>query len=104
MGCPKDPNHPSHRISCKELCKFLCDYVDGDLPTDQQHNFRAHVEHCGPCREYLRQYETTIRLSKACMCPGPKPPPVPDEMIQAIMKTLGCGGSGPPARGTQQSN
>jgi anti-sigma factor RsiW len=78
--------HGAH-LSCAEICKFLCDYVDGDLPKDQHARFLQHMGMCPPCKEYMRQYEETIRLSKRCCC-SPKTPPVPPEMVQAILKSL----------------
>ena len=86
--------HDAH-VDCKEICKFLCDYVDNELPTAQRELFIKHMRDCPPCAEYLRQYEHTIRASKRCMCPGHvKPPPLPEGMVKAIMKAMGkcCSG------------
>ncbi len=89
------------RVSCKEICQFLCDYVEGELPVGQCEAFQFHMKECRSCAEYLRQYEGTIRASKRCMCPGHvKPPPVPEDMVTAIMKALGrpcCGPKKPTA-------
>ncbi len=93
MGCPDSKGHSGAGghpgITCKQLCEFLYDFVEGELPADRRESFEAHVKMCPPCEQYLKQYEHTIRMTKRCMCPGvEKPPPVPDDMIKAIMTAM----------------
>lgn len=90
MTCGKGDKHGEEHISCKEICQFLCDYVDHELPAAQRESFLQHMRDCPPCAEYLRQYEGTIKACKRCMCPGhAKPPPPPDDLVNAIMKAMG---------------
>lgn len=90
MTCGKGDKHSEPHISCKEICQFLCDYVDHELPAAQRESFLQHMRDCPPCAEYLRQYEGTIKACKRCMCPGhAKPPPPPDDLVNAIMKAMG---------------
>jgi hypothetical protein len=86
-------------MSCKEICAFLCDYVDGTLATPSRDAFDAHVAACSHCKEYLDTYAETIRLSKRCCCPKLQPPPpLPEDMVAAIVQAAamtprrGCGG------------
>lgn len=84
-------------MNCKEICSFLCDYVDGTLAGPSKIAFDAHVAACSHCKDYLSTYAETIRLSKRCCCPKLQPPPpLPEEMIRAIVaaaaKGGGCGG------------
>jgi anti-sigma factor RsiW len=129
MTCPKNADgSPAKGVpSCKDICEFLCDYLEGDLPESKRAPFAAHLKACPPCAEYLHQYEATIKLARKCMCPeaekvakqvaaagglgampegwdpqacdkikaalASKPPP-PDDMVRAIMKAMGMGGTG----------
>lgn len=86
-------------MSCKEICAFLCDYVDGTLAAQSRDAFDAHMAACAHCKEYLDTYAETIRLSKRCCCPKLQPPPpLPEDMIAAIVQAAamaprrGCGG------------
>jgi anti-sigma factor RsiW len=71
MSCPKNPDGtPVKGIpTCKEICEFLCDYLEGDLSESKRTNFAAHLKACPPCAEYLHQYEATIKLARKCCCP-----------------------------------
>lgn len=104
MGCPESNKDnvsgtnqagtgklhgPHPGITCKQLCEFLYDFVEGDLPSESRNSFEAHLKECPPCEQYLRQYEHTIRMTKRCMCPGvEKPPPLPDDMVNAIIAAI----------------
>ena len=81
-------------LSCKELCDFLCDYLEGGLPAPRRETFERHLRECPPCAEYLLTYRKTILAAKQCHgcgCAGhapPPPPPPPADMIQAVLATL----------------
>lgn len=86
-------------LSCREICAFLCEYLEGELPADRLRVFEAHLRECPPCEQYLKTYKQTILLSKKCMCPGAtKPPPCPEDLVKAIMRSIhpqaGGGGGG----------
>lgn len=79
-------------LSCKEICEFLCDYVDGSLNATSKSAFDAHVAACSHCKDYLTTYAETIRLSKRCCCPKLQPPPpLPEDMIKAIVNAVAAG-------------
>jgi hypothetical protein len=85
-GCGGAPGS----LSCAEICSFLCDYVDGTLEGPSKAAFDAHVAGCAHCKEYLETYAETIRLSKRCCCPKLQPPPpLPEDMIAAIVRAAG---------------
>jgi anti-sigma factor RsiW len=95
-------------MSCKEICAFLCDYVDGTLAAQSRDAFDAHMAACVHCKEYLDTYAETIRLSKRCCCPKLQPPPpLPEDMIAAIVQAAamaprrGCGGGDGTRDGTR---
>lgn len=75
-------------INCKELCEFLSQYMEGDLPPARKASFDAHIRGCGPCRAYMHQLEQIVKLSKQCLCSGPKPPPPPEDLVKAVLSAI----------------
>ena len=71
-------------ITCRELIDFIADYLDGDLPPEQRHEFERHLKVCPSCVAYFEAYQRTIRLGKAAMAPTEEPAPVPDALVRAI--------------------
>lgn len=71
-------------ITCKELIDFINDYRDGALDPAARKKFDEHLGVCPPCRDYLRMYEDTIRLSKDALN-DPKVPKPPESLIKAIL-------------------
>ena len=71
-------------MTCRELIEFLHDYLSGELPEAERVEFERHLGLCVACRNYLQTYEQTIRLGKAA-CAGPHPPPMPEELVAAIL-------------------
>ena len=91
-------------MTCREhIDQFLCDYVNGDLPTEQRAAFEHHIACCQPCQIYLDSYRKTIAAGRACCCHlrNPELAVVPDELVKAIMATMqrtgpsSCGGEKP---------
>jgi anti-sigma factor RsiW len=54
-------------ITCRELIDFLYLYLEGELPEDRQVEFERHLAVCTPCREYIHQYQESIKLGKAAL-------------------------------------
>jgi len=74
-------------VNCREICEFLMDYVDGELPEHVKACFDMHLSQCPPCVEYMRTYRQTIVIAKSCCCDeAAKLPEVPEPLIQAILK------------------
>ena len=74
-------------ITCRELIDFLYLYLENELPEDRRSEFDRHLAVCPPCRDYIRQYEGSIRLGKAAFGPSGSPPPedAPEDLVQAIL-------------------
>ncbi|MGL4423813.1 MAG: anti-sigma factor family protein [Gemmataceae bacterium] len=50
---------------CREVLELLLDYVDGELPAEQQQQFERHLCGCLQCYAFLETYRATIRLTRA---------------------------------------
>jgi anti-sigma factor RsiW len=50
-------------LSCRELVELVTDYLDGSLSRRDRARFDAHIAACPNCREYLEQFQETIRLT-----------------------------------------
>jgi anti-sigma factor RsiW len=50
-------------MTCQELVELVTDYFENTLPAADRERFEAHIEVCGPCRDYLAQMQQTIRLT-----------------------------------------
>lgn len=73
-------------MNCREVVEFLMDYLDGELPENVKMCFDTHLEVCPPCVEYLNTYRTTIMVAKQSCSEHPtKCPPIPEQLIQAIL-------------------
>ena len=76
-------------ITCRELLDFLYLYLENELPGDRRHEFERHLGVCDPCREYIRQYEESIRLGRDAFADADAPADeaAPEELVQAILRT-----------------
>ena len=59
-------------------------YLDDELPAAQRAEFERHMSVCPSCVDYLKTYEKTILLTKACGN-DPVPGEVPESLVQAIL-------------------
>jgi anti-sigma factor RsiW len=50
-------------LACKELVEIVTDYLEGTLPDRDRARFEAHILTCPPCREYVEEMRTTLRLT-----------------------------------------
>ena len=50
-------------LACKELVEIITDYLEGTLPERDRARFDAHLMTCPPCREYVAEMHTTLRLT-----------------------------------------
>jgi anti-sigma factor RsiW len=51
-------------ISCHQLIEFCCDYIDGELPDDEQLRFRRHLSACPDCVTFFETYKKTPEVSR----------------------------------------
>ena len=72
-------------MNCRECSEFLADYVAGELPPDQLAIFERHLKACRNCEEYMHQYRATIASARGAYVDGPRHPPIPEELIRAIL-------------------
>ncbi|HKB81258.1 MAG TPA: zf-HC2 domain-containing protein [Thermoanaerobaculia bacterium] len=73
-------------MTCREAVEFITDYLEGTLPAATRLEFERHLAVCIACVAYLRTYEQTIRVAAASMAADP---PVPEEMVRAILASRG---------------
>lgn len=73
-------------MTCREVAEFLFDYVSGALPPELTVEFEGHVSRCENCREFLKQYRTTVSAS-AKVWPDDEAQ-APDDLVAAILDTL----------------
>ena len=71
-------------MTCQQLIDFIMSYLDNELPPDQRAEFDRHMAVCPSCVNYLRTYEKSVLLAKACAS-EPVPEEVPDSLVQAIL-------------------
>ena len=73
-------------MTCRQVTEILDRYLDGELPTSAQLMLKLHFLLCRDCRNYLRSYERTIRVAKACLdLDGAPPAEMPEELVKAIL-------------------
>lgn len=72
-------------MNCRDLSRFLDEYVAGELPTNVVSEFELHISRCGNCDTYLVQYRETIALGRAA---AGEIGEAPEELVQAIIASL----------------
>ncbi len=80
------PTKSKPYLTCEEVIDFIASYVERTLSPEQLHEFERHLAVCPSCVNYLRSYETTIKLGKAAMQPSDRPAAdaFPEGLVQAI--------------------
>lgn len=73
-------------MTCREVADFLMDYVAGDLAPEVRVEFERHLDRCGNCREFLREYRVTMAASTAAWPEEDVTPP--EELVEAIVAAL----------------
>ena len=72
-------------ITCRQVDQFLTDYLDGTLPRVQRIRFERHLRFCRDCRDYIRTYQASIRLSRHALAEPPAPAEPPADLVAAIL-------------------
>ena len=72
-------------MNCRDLSRFLDEYVAGELPANVASEFEVHISRCGNCDTFLLQDRETITLGRAAAGDIGEPP---EELIQAIISSL----------------
>ncbi|MDA4846460.1 anti-sigma factor family protein [Hoeflea poritis] len=77
-------------ITCEEFDDFILAYLEDTLSAREKFVFELHLKVCRDCREYLAAYRASLELARKC---GKEPdealPPVPDDLVQAVMEARG---------------
>ena len=54
-------------INCHELIEFCMDYLEGDLPEEEELGFRRHLAQCTDCVTFFETYRKTPELSREAL-------------------------------------
>jgi hypothetical protein len=54
-------------ISCNELIEFCMDYIEGELPPDEELGFRRHLSQCTDCVNFFETYRKTPEVSREAL-------------------------------------
>jgi anti-sigma factor RsiW len=72
-------------LACKELVEIITDYLEGTLPGRDRSRFEAHILTCPPCREYVEEMRTTLRLAGRLTVESISPA-ARDELLRAFRR------------------
>ncbi|AOW76305.1 hypothetical protein A3Q34_05175 [Colwellia sp. PAMC 20917] len=79
--------HMPGMLTCEEVDNFLYDFHGGNLSYIESFKFKLHLSMCPECRDYLEGYKNAIRLSQTGFIKAEQSPEVPEDLIQAILKS-----------------
>lgn len=54
-------------ISCQQLVEYCLDYIEGDLPDEEQLRFRRHLGQCPDCVTFFETYRRTPEVSRSAL-------------------------------------
>jgi len=54
-------------INCQQLVDFCLDYLEGELPEEEQVQFRRHLGHCPDCVTFFETYRKTSEVSREAL-------------------------------------
>jgi anti-sigma factor RsiW len=72
-------------LTCQQVVGYLMAYLDGELAEAERSVFDMHLKLCPDCVCYLETYRATIRLGKAACTTNEPAPPIPRELVKAIL-------------------
>lgn len=75
-------------ITCLQFEAFIYAYLEGELPRTQKVIFEIHIKFCRECREYLTALRRSIELGQSVMSDDSNLPPVPEDLVEAVMLAL----------------
>jgi predicted anti-sigma-YlaC factor YlaD len=68
---------------CEQLVAFCLDYLEGDLPGDEQVRFRRHLGQCPDCVTFFETYRRTAEISRRAVQTA-----MPEALKQSIQSFL----------------
>lgn len=54
-------------ISCQQVIDYCLDYIEGDLPDDEQAHFRRHLGQCPDCVTFFETYRRTPEVTRTVL-------------------------------------
>ena len=62
-----------HQTPCSEVLARVYTYLDGELPVQDKHAVKQHLDECGPClREFGIEEEVKLLVKRSCADPAPE--------------------------------
>jgi anti-sigma factor RsiW len=74
-------------MTCRDVSRFLSEYVSNELVADERESFDAHVAECPNCRTYITQYRDTIRAAQLA-CEDANVAHLPEDLVQTVLEAL----------------
>jgi anti-sigma factor RsiW len=74
-------------MNCREMSEFLDRYVAGELEPEVLTEFEHHIQKCGDCTVFVKQYRATIRLGAAAFEQSTSAE-MPEELVSAILASI----------------
>lgn len=71
-------------ISCGQIVEYCLDYIEGDLPDEEQTSFRRHLGQCPDCVTFFETYRRTPEISRDVL--GMSIPPSVKESVRAFLR------------------
>lgn len=71
-------------ISCQQLVEYCLDYIEGELPDEEQTHFRRHLGQCPECVTFFETYRKTPELSRAVL--GTTMPMAVKESVRTFLR------------------
>jgi len=71
-------------ISCQQLIDYCLDYIEGDLPEDEQVRFRRHLGLCPDCVTFFETYRRTPEVARVAL--DTSMPPSVKESVRAFLR------------------
>lgn len=74
-------------LTCRELVRFLADYLSGELTGPARATFDQHLARCPSCVAYMETYRSTRDLARAAMTTPEAlvPADVPEGLVEAVL-------------------
>jgi anti-sigma factor RsiW len=73
-------------MMCQNVIGFLMDYLNRELPEDQQAAFELHLARCPSCINYLNSYRQMIELGRA-LAEEDEDLALPEELVHAVLSS-----------------
>jgi anti-sigma factor RsiW len=71
-------------ISCQQLIEYCLDYIEGELPDDEQARFRRHLGLCPDCVTFFETYRRTPEVSRVLL--GTSMPAAVKESVRSFLR------------------